>query len=116
MKEGVSMDVVNIYFYEITLVTPIGLRHGSLELNFYKNNEIIGILDILNHKTKISGWFFQSGECALEGVIISLMKETQYQAFGHLDKQTISLRIQGEKIDFQMYGTGTIGGIKNELY
>lgn len=42
------------YFYEINMVTPAGIRYGSLQLNV-NQYDVSGYLEILNHRTLYQG-------------------------------------------------------------
>lgn len=91
------------YCYTVTMVTPAGLRHGNLELNI-NQQDISGCLDILNHKNPLSGKILEHGQCELKGILISLMRRSNYTAVGKFDSHSIQLTLKGQKNSYPLYG------------
>lgn len=91
------------YCYTIKMMTPVGVRNGSLVLNINHNN-IFGYLDILNHKNPLSGKILKQGRCELNGKLVSLMRKSDYIAVGTFDSHLIQLTLKEEKNSYQLYG------------
>ena len=98
------------YFYEINMVTPAGIRYGSLQLNV-NQYDVSGYLEILNHRNPVSGKILKNGQCEFAGILVSLMRKLQYTAIGNFDSHSIQLLLKGEKNSYQLYGTAKIGGM-----
>lgn len=103
------------YFYEITMVTPAGIRYGSLQLNV-NQYDVSGYLEILNHRNSISGKILKNGQCEFTGVLVSLMRKLQYTATGSFDSHSIQLTLKEEKNSYQLCGTAKIGGMDDGIY
>lgn len=101
------------YFYNVTLTTPVGIRYGYLELNV-EQDLISGWLDILNHKSQISGQILKNGTCKLTGTLISLMQNFNYTATGCFNTHSIELLLMGNKNN-QYILTGNATG-RNKLW
>ena len=61
------------YFYKITLAAPVGTRYGHLQMEV-KQGLISGCVDILNHKSPLTGQVLDNGTCRLTGTLTSLMQ------------------------------------------
>ena len=59
------------YFYKITLAAPVGTRYGHLQMEV-KQGLISGCVDILNHKSPLTGQVLDNGTCRLTGTLTSL--------------------------------------------
>ena len=91
------------YFYKITLITPAGKRYGHLQMEV-ERGVISGCIDILKHKSDISGQVLDHGKCRLTGTLISLMKKVAYTAVGHFDSQRIELTLEGTRNHYHLTG------------
>lgn len=91
------------YCYTITMITPVGIRDGSLVLNI-NHEDISGYLDILNHRNSLSGKLLKHGRCELTGKLISLMRKSNYTVVGTFDSHSIQLTLKDAKKSYQLYG------------
>ena len=91
------------YCYAIKMMTPVGIRDGSIVLNI-NNKDISGYLDILNHQNVLSGKILEHGQCELKGEIVSLMRKLNYTAVGTFDFCSIQLTLKEEKNNYELYG------------
>ena len=91
------------YCYAIKMMTPVGIRDGSIVLNI-NNKDISGYLDILNHQNVLSGKILEHGQCELKGEIVSLMRKSNYTAVGTFDFCSIQLTLKEEKNNYELYG------------
>ena len=91
------------YCYAIKMMTPVGIRDGSIVLNI-NNKDISGYLDILNHQNVLSGKILEHGQCELKGEIVSLMSKSNYTAVGTFDFCSIQLTLKEEKNNYELYG------------
>ncbi len=100
------------YCYTITMITPVGRRDGSLELNI-SHDEISGYLDILNHRNLLSGKILKHGWCELNGELVSLMRKSYYTAVGTFDSHSIQLMLKEAKNSYQLYGIAKDRGLES---
>lgn len=91
------------YCYAIKMITPVGIREGSLLLNI-NNRDISGYLYILNHKNALSGKILEHRQCELKGELVSLMRKSNYTAVGTFDFRSIQLTLKEEKNSYELYG------------
>lgn len=104
MKESIS----NKYFYNVTLSTMVGLRHGHLFLET-NQNKISGYMDLFNHKNNFYGKLLDTGWCELMGTLTTLMAEHLFTAIGKYDCSSIELKLKIKEQDYKLYGTATKG-------
>lgn len=89
--------------YAIEMQTPLGIKHGTIKV-IINQNEISGFFDVMNHSEPLYGNINTEGYCEFTGRIITLMRTIEYQAFGKMDADQISLAIYGERNVFQVIG------------
>ena len=91
------------YFYKITLAAPVGTRYGHLQMEV-KQGLISGCVDILNHKSPLTGQVLDNGTCRLTGTLTSLMQTFTYTAVGCFNAQFIELTLQGRNRHYHLTG------------
>lgn len=90
--------------YNITMNTPVGFKHGSINV-FTADNCIIGTLNLLEHTEPFSGLIDSEGNCKVSGKLITLMHTIEYTATGQITDNTIELLLQGDQKTFRITGT-----------
>ncbi|MGN0311619.1 MAG: hypothetical protein ACI4CC_02495 [Lachnospiraceae bacterium] len=89
--------------YNVTMSTPVGLKHGTMELNI-ADGKVRGILSLLEHSEPFVGTVDSKGNCLICGQLITLMRTIHYTAVGCLTDHGIRLRLRGERSDFEITG------------
>ena len=87
--------------FSIVMQTSIGKRYGTMTVE-WKEECISGFLTILEHTEAFQGCVDESGNCRIEGKIISLI------ATGKINTTMIQLILKGEKNVFALSGVPDI--------
>lgn len=81
-----------MFHYDIVMQTPIGERHGWIELDL-DEEKASGRLFILGQENTITGTISLHGKCRLSGSFLSLMKKHYYEASGIANDAYIRLTL-----------------------
>ena len=93
--------------FSIVMQTSIGKRYGTMTVE-WKEECISGFLTILEHTEAFHGCVDESGNCRIEGKIISLTRTIPYIATGKINTTMIQLILKGEKNVFALSGVPDI--------
>lgn len=92
------------YQYDVVMKAPIGNRTGKMTLMVDNQQQITGVLDILNHALPFKGTADEEGACFFEGIIETLVRKVRYIARGHFDAHRITLLLSTERSSYAMSG------------
>lgn len=90
--------------YKISLKTPIGVRHGTMEVYIHKQ-KIKGSITLLGHKNPIYGIIDSTGSCTIVGQLTTLVRNINYTAVGKITDTVVELSLKGERNVFKITGT-----------
>lgn len=90
-------------YYQIEMQTPIGIKRGTMRVQTAQN-EISGLLELLNHSEPFYGSIDMEGYCKFAGHIVTLMRKIEYVAFGKISSESICLSLQEERGTYQITG------------
>ena len=96
------------YIYDVILHTEIGERIGSAAVRIHEN-QVSGILTLLNRTEHFKGSVAQDGTCRLSGKMISLMREIPFEAQGSITAQNMELTLYAAR------GSYTLTGIRTDM-
>lgn len=101
--------------YHIIMQTSIGERHGTMTVE-REGERIGGFLEILGHRSALRGKADETGNCRIEGQLISLTRTIPYIAVGKITPSMLQLSLKGERDIFEVAGVPCKGngGIKCE--
>ena len=83
------------YLYNLEMTTPLGVRHGSLELIVWKNF-LNGYLTMFTRTIPIRDGLCEGNDISFRGDMKTLMKMIPYQAEGQVSGNKISLDFMSE--------------------
>ncbi|MCH1984304.1 hypothetical protein MCG98_17185 [Ruminococcus sp. OA3] len=92
--------------YDVIMQTSIGVRYGTMSVTV-DNSKINGILDILKKANPFHGNINEKGACQIKGELTTLMRTIPYDAVGRITKETLVLRLNGERENFEITGTAS---------
>lgn len=89
--------------YNIVMHTPIGGRHGMMEVTF-DGSKLNGEIELLQQKVPFEGMVRENGECEISGRIRTLMKTINYTACGEITLRTLWLDLEGGHTKLKISG------------
>ncbi len=92
------------YLYDLQMTTPLGVRHGSLELIVWKNF-LNGYLSMFTRTIPIREGMCDGSNVSFRGDMKTLMKMIPYQAEGQISGSNISLDFATETCRYPATGT-----------
>lgn len=93
------------YFYDITMKTPLGDRHGQLSLDC-ENRRCHGTMTLLGTKTGLRGTLDETGRCELQGELRTLLRSLPYAASGALQSDRLTLTLVAGGRSYPIHGQG----------
>jgi len=91
------------YRYDLVMSTPLGKRHGSLELMVW-NHFLNGYLTMFTRTIPIRDGRVDDREIFFSGDMKTLMNEISYQAKGLLSENGVTLTVSTERGQYPVYG------------
>ena len=91
------------YLYNLEMTTPLGIRHGSLELIVWKNF-LNGYLTMFTRTIPIGEGMCDGNNVSFRGDMKTLMKMIPYQAEGQVSGNKISLDFMSESGHYHATG------------
>lgn len=92
--------------YDVMMQTPIGARYGTMTV-VVDHSKINGILDILKKANPFHGRIDEKGDCQIKGELTTLMRTIPYDAAGRITRESLSLKLKGERESFKLSGTAS---------
>ena len=94
------------YKFDLEMSTPLGKRHGALELMVWKNY-LNGYLTMFTRTIPIKGGTVDGSSISFHGDMITLMNTLPYQAQGNISASHVELEIQTDRGKFPARGVLT---------
>lgn len=95
--------------YAVIMQTQIGSRHGTMTVTV-DQGRIEGMLDILKKANPFQGTINEQGDCRCKGELTTLMRTISYIATGQLNKESLTLRLKGDRETFELTGMAFVPG------
>ncbi len=92
--------------YDVIMQTPIGVRYGTMTV-VINHSKVDGMLDILKEANPFHGKINEKGDCQIQGELTTLMRTIPYDATGRITKETLVLKLKGERESFEISGTAS---------
>lgn len=92
--------------YDVMMQTPIGVRYGTMSVTV-DDSIIDGVLDILKRSNPFHGKIDEKGDCQIKGELTTLMRIIPYDAAGRITKETLVLKLKGQRESFDIFGTAS---------
>lgn len=89
--------------YDIVMQTSIGKRYGTMTVE-WEGEQISGLMEILGHSETFHGQIDETGNCRIEGRMISLTRTIPYIAVGKIIPSMLQLSLRGERNIFEVAG------------
>lgn len=89
--------------YRIVMKTSIGERYGTMTVE-RKGEQVSGFMDILGHTEAFHGKVDETGNCYIEGQLISLTRTIPYIAVGRISPTMLQLSLHEERNIFEVAG------------
>jgi len=91
--------------FRIVMKTPIGERCGTMTAEWEnKDGKLRGIMEILEHTNVFYGQIDETGNCRIEGEMVSLMRSIPYVAVGTISSLGLTLSLQEGRNTFEVVG------------
>ena len=81
--------------YNIVMQTSIGERYGTIAVE-WEGEQISGLMEILGHSETFHGQIDETGNCRIEGRMISLTRTIPYIAVGKIIPSMLQLSLLGD--------------------
>lgn len=89
--------------FRIVMKTPIGERCGTVTAE-WEHGKLRGIMEILEHTNVFYGQIDETGNCRIEGEMVSLMRSIPYVAVGTISSLGLTLSLQEGRNTFEVVG------------
>lgn len=94
-----------IFLYEIIMQTPLGEKHGIMQIEICQS-KVSGYIEILKNKESFQGQIDENGVCLLYGRIVTLVQKINFTAFGIANEKEVNLVLHGEGQNDTFHITG----------
>lgn len=90
-------------FYNISMVTPLGTRKGTMEVEI-ENGTVNGCLTIFSNRNQFKGKIDDNNHCELTGRFKTLVKEHLYTAQGCITSEELFLKLHANGREYSLTG------------
>lgn len=91
------------YIYNITIDTPLGLRHGRMT-RFSDNNTEKGYIEILGKRNKFTAKIESNGKCCISGKLKTLIRDFEFEGNGYIWPDKLNIILYSGKKSYTMNG------------